>query len=55
MTHNEKAAIVGYHLSGATIEHIIAITGCYWWEIEKIINDYTVKKEDDPKEIKRTS
>ncbi len=44
MTHNEKAAIIGYHLSGAPIEQIIVITGTSYQTIENIINEYVTKR-----------
>lgn len=43
LPENEKAAIIGFWRSGASLEHIIAITGITYWEIEKLIEEHKRK------------
>lgn len=40
MTHQEKAAIIGYHRSGASVETIAGIMRTEIFKIEMIINFY---------------
>ena len=38
-----KSAIIGYYLSGATIEHIIGITGLFYLQVARVIEEYNRK------------
>lgn len=40
MTNNEKAALIGFYRSGATLLEIQHLTGVKIWEIELIITRY---------------
>jgi transposase len=46
MTPNEKSAIIGYWRSGASIEHIMVITGRSYMLIINLIDQYKETLED---------
>lgn len=45
MTQHEKAAIIGYYLMGANMNEMVGVTGLDWYEIEKVIQDYSKTKK----------
>lgn len=47
-TDHEKAAIIGYWRSGASMMEISAISGYPVWLVEKIIEDYSKQIKQEP-------
>lgn len=45
MEQNLKSAIIGYYLSGTTLEEIVGLTGCFYLQIAKVIEEYKKKIE----------
>lgn len=43
MDKNLESAIIGYYLSGASIEEIIGITGLFYLQVARLIEEYRRK------------